>query len=281
MKLVPAKSRAEAWLESARSLLNEKERIYNLIVEVQAPGFEDAATKAVERRVDAFLAEHNCLPVQTVSDTIFPAAEYKSGGLSKVFKYPTDVYPHIKDVPANRWGTYALRLTQRHCADGGAPINPLELAINKMKAALAAAERVHNGPPRAVYELDLTMAPLELKLYDVENDYNNGRGGQCLSHVSLKLGPNHELYLTAIYRYQFFVQKALGNFKGLARLQACIARECGISVGPLVCHATLATLEGGAGEGGQSRWGRRALEALVTDCEAIMAAARADEKVAA
>jgi hypothetical protein len=74
-----------------------------------------------------------------------------------------------------------------------------------------------------------------------------------------------------MYRYQFFVQKALGNFKGLARLQACVARECGIEVGPLVCHATLATLEEGTGEGGQTRWGRRALELLVTDCEAIMA----------
>lgn len=280
MKPVPAKSRAEAWLQSARHLLNEKERIYNLIVEVQEPGYEDAATKAVERRVDAFLAEHKCLPVQTVADTIFPAAEYMSGGLEKVFKYPTDVYPHIKRVKANAWGTYALRMTERKCADGQT-INPLELAINKMKAALAVADRVHNGPPRAVYELDMTMAPLELKLYDAENDYDNGRGGQCLSHVSLKLGPNHELYLTAIYRYQFFIQKALGNFKGLARLQACIARECGIGVGPLVCHATLASLEKGTGEGGQVRWGRRDMEALVTDCESIMAAAASGAEVAA
>lgn len=280
MKPVPAKSRAEAWLDATRLLLDEHERIYNLIVEIQEPGFETAATKAIERRVDAFLAEHNCLPVQTVSDTIFPAHEYKSGGLQKVFRYPTDVYPHIKAVPANRWGTYALRLTERKCADG-TTINPLEIAIDKMKAALAAAARVKNGPPRAVYELDMMLTPLDLKLYDAENDYDNGRGGQCLSHVSLKLGPNHELYLTAIYRYQFFVQKALGNFKGLARLQACIARECGVKVGPLVCHATLATLEEGTGEGGQVRWGRRALESLVTDCEAIVAGSEAQEKAAA
>ncbi|MGJ3700811.1 hypothetical protein [Variovorax sp. AFSI2.2] len=272
MKPVPATSRAEAWLKSARLLYKEHERIYNLIVEIQEPGLETEATKAIERRVDAFLAEHNCLPVQTVSDTIFPAAEYKSGGLKKVFAYPTDVYPHIKGIPANRWGTYALRLTQRTCSDGRT-INPLEIVIDKLKAAMAAAKRVKNGPPRAVYELDMTLEPLELKFYDAENDYDNGRGGQCLSHVSLKLGPKHELYLTAVYRYQFFIQKALGNFKGLARLQACIAREVGIPVGPLVCHATLATLEEGTGEGGQTRWGRRALESLVADCEAILSQA--------
>ena len=223
--------------------------------------------------MDSFLAEHNCLPVQTVADTIFPANEYKSGGLEKVFKYPTDVYPHIQGIPANRWGTYALRLTERKCADGQT-INPLKLIIDKLKSRLATADRVQSGPPRAIYELDLNLAPLELKFYDVESDYDNPRGGQCLSHVSLKLGPNKELYLTAIYRYQFFVQKALGNFKGLARLQACIAREVGIPVGPLVCHATLATLEDGTGESGQTRWGRGALESLVNDCDAILTQSR-------
>lgn len=272
MKPVYATSRAEAWLESARLLFNEHERIYNLIVEIQQPGLETAATKAIEQRMDVFLADHHCLPVQTVADTIFPATEYKTGGLQKVLAYPTDVYPHIKGIPANRWGTYALRLTQRTCSDG-TNISPLKIVIDKLKAAMDTAERVKNGPPRAVYELDMTMEPLELKFYDFENDHDNGRGGQCLSHVSLKLGPEHELYLTAVYRYQFFIQKALGNFKGLARLQACIAREVGVPVGPLVCHATLATLEEGTGEGGQTRWGRRALEALVKDCEAIKAQA--------
>lgn len=278
MKPVYATSRAEAWLKSAQLLFAEHERIYNLIVEIQEPGLETPATKAIEQRMDRFLAEHNCLPVQTVADTIFPATEYKSGGLKKVFAYPTDVYPHIKGIRANRWGTYALRLTQRACSDG-TTINPLEIVIDKLKANIATAKRVKNGPPRAVYELDMTLEPLELKFYDVENDFDNGRGGQCLSHVSLKLGPNHELYLTAVYRYQFFIQKALGNFKGLARLQACIAREIDVPVGPLVCHATLATLEEGRGGGGQTRWGRGELEALVKDCEAIDA--QSAEKTAA
>ncbi|WP_412529161.1 hypothetical protein [Burkholderia lata] len=270
MKPVYATSRAEAWLKSAKVLFAEHERIYNLVVEIQEPGLETDATKSIEQRVDKFLAEHNCLPVQTVADTIFPAAEYKSGGLKKVFAYPTDVYPHIKSISANRWGTYALRLTQRVCSDG-TTMNPLELVIEKLKAALASAKRAKNGPQRAIYELDMALEPLELKFYDVEQDYNNPRGGQCLSHVSLKLGPEHELYLTALYRYQYFVQKALGNFKGLARLQACIAREIGVPVGPLVCHATLATLEENTAEGAQTPWGRRALEVLVKDCEAINA----------
>jgi hypothetical protein len=260
---VPARSRAEAWLASARHLFNENERIYNLIVEVQDPGYESDVTRAIERRVDRFLSEHRCQPVHTVSETIFPATEYKSGGLEKVLNYATEVYPHIRSVNANRWGTYALRLVHRKCSDGSI-MRPLEEVINKMKAQLS-----HRSPQRAIYELDMTMEPLELKFYEAEVDFNNPRGGQCLSHVSLKLGPNRELYLTAMYRYQYFVQKALGNFKGLARLQACIAREVGVEVGPLVCHATLAVLEESDGQGDQAVWRRHALEELVKDCEAI------------
>src|SRR6266704_1380942 len=64
------------------------------------------------------------------------------------------------------------------------------------------------------------------------------------SHVSISYAVFclKNKYLTAMYRYQYFVQKALGNFKGLARLRECSARELGMSAGPLVCHATLAIL---------------------------------------
>jgi hypothetical protein len=143
----------------------------------------------------------------------------------------------------------------------GKPFNPLEYAIDKLK------QQIKSGhPQRAIYEFDLNMEALELKFYDTEIDHSRPRGGQCLSHISLKLGPSRELYLTGLYRYQFFVQKALGNFKGLARLQACVAQEVGIPVGPLVCHATLAILED---SGADAPWKRPTLTKLIEDCEAI------------
>ena len=276
MTPLTATTRAHAWLKAARALYREDERLYNLIVEVKEPLVETRETLAIEARVDAFLAEQNCLPVHTVAETIFPATEYKSGGLAKVYAYPTNVYPHIQSLRANNWGTYALRLTTRTCSDGSI-INPLELVIDKLKSRIAASKAGKGGPLRAIYELDTSLEPLELKFYDPEFDHNNSRGGQCLSHVSLKLGPKMELYLTAVYRYQYFVQKALGNFKGLARLQACIAREVGIPVGPFVCHATLAVLEETSGQKGAKAWGRRALLRLVEDCEAIIAQSAAEE----
>jgi hypothetical protein len=262
-------TRAGAWLGAAKLLETQGERIYNLVVEVRHPALATPQSRAIEATVDAFLRSHDAQPVETVAETIFPATEYRLGGLTKVYEYPTTVYPYIRSAPGNNKGTYALRLVQRRCADG-THFNALKTAIDKLRKQLK-----QPGPQRAVYELDLGLEALELKLYETEDDHRNVRGGQCLSHISLKLGANQELYLTAIYRYQYFIQKALGNFKGLARLQSCIARELGIPVGPLVCHATLAILEDD--EVG-ANWKHSEIRTLVSACEA---AAVTQTKIAA
>jgi len=253
-------TRAGAWLKAARILLDNDERVYNLVVEIEQPALATAHSRAIEARVDEFLKQRDCHPIHTVAETIFPAVEYRSGGLAKVYDYPNTIFPEIKSVPANSRGTYAQRLVQRRLSNGKF-FNPLKHAIEKLRRQLK-----QKGPQRAIYELDLNAEALELKLYDAEIDHANTRGGQCLSHVSLKLGPQRELYLTALYRYQYFVQKALGNLKGLARLQACVARELGIPVGPLVCHATLAILEDD--RVGES-WRRASVKRLIETCESV------------
>lgn len=255
-------TRSGAWLKAARILLENNERVYNLIVEIERPDLATPQSRAIEARVDEFLTQHDCQPIHTVAETIFPAVEYRAGGLAKVYDYPNSIFPEIKSVPANSRGTYALRLVQRSLSNGEV-FNPLKFAIEKMRRQLK-----QKGPQRAIYELDLDTEALELKLYDAEIDHANTRGGQCLSHVSLKLGPGRELYLTALYRYQYFIQKALGNFKGLARLQACIARELKIPIGPLVCHATMAILED---ERVGASWKRATLEKLIERCESVNA----------
>lgn len=265
MKTRTHQTRAGAWLEAAELLFDAKSPIYNLILEVEQPGLATAESRAIEARVDGFLKEWDCQPVQTVADTIFPATEYIAGGLKQLYEYPETIYPHIKSIAANSKGTYALRLVRRNCSDKST-MNPLDTLIDKLRAEL---KRKTSGPMKAIYELDMGMEPLELKFYEAEIDHGNHRSGQCLSHVSLKLGPNRELYLTALYRYQYFVQKALGNLKGLARLQDCIAREVGIPTGPLVCHATLAALESGKGAPKEPAWGRQRLEVLIDDCRKI------------
>lgn len=256
------KTRAEVWLTAAKALFNQGGRLHNLILEVEKPDMGSEESAKIESLVNAFLTKYDCHPLHTVAETIFPAVEYRNGGIKAVYDYPKTVYPHIKSFPGNQWGTYALRLTERKCSDG-TTFTPLQTMIGKMKRQLSL-----RSPKRSVYELDLMSEPLELKLYEADEDRNKAVAGQCLSHLSFKLGANHELYLTAVYRYQWFVQKALGNLLGLARLQACVAQEIGVEVGPLVCHATLAALEDPKVGVFKCPWDRPALAELLEECEA-------------
>jgi hypothetical protein len=256
-------TRVEGWLAACEALFAAEERIYNLILEVSSPASATPSTEKIERRVDEFLVKHDRQPLNSVAETIFPATEYKLHGLQGVYDYPTNVYPAIRS--ASPWGNYALRLTHRSVADGGEPIKPLKLLIDKAKRQLST-----RSPKYAAYELDLGLEAMELPLYDAEEDHTNVIGGQCLSHISIKLGPrpDYSIHLTALYRYQYFTQKALGNLLGLARLQACIARELGRPIGPLVCHATLAVLESKDIDN-NAPWSRKEVRTLLDDCKAI------------
>lgn len=255
-------TRAEAWLAAAEALHQAHARLYNVVLEIEHPAVATPASRAIEAEVDAFLRKYHAQPNHTVAETIFPAFEYRQGGIDAVYRYPDSIYPHIRSLQPNTWGTYALRLTERKCSDGTKMV-PLELVIKKLKKQLSIV-----SPKRAIYELDLGLEPLELKLYSAEDDHNKTRAGQCLSHISLKLGPNRELYLTALYRNQFYIQKAVGNLLGLARLQAAVAREVGIEVGPLVCHATMAMLEDHSLES-SAPWKRDDVAALLERCRQI------------
>ena len=57
------------------------------------------------------------------------------------------------------------------------------------------------------------------------------------------MGETDILYLTAIYRSHSYVARALGNFLGLADLQAFICNETKLAPGPLVCVSSYARLD--------------------------------------
>jgi len=52
-----------------------------------------------------------------------------------------------------------------------------------------------------------------------------------------------QLRLSATYRNQYYIQRALGNFVGLAELQRFVAREAGMQQGILTVHACHAEIE--------------------------------------
>ncbi len=255
MKTIEGDGCATTWLAAAQHLASTDDwEDYNLILEVRNTCARSEQETRVRKVVDDFLRRHDANPLFTVSETIFPAAEYKRFGPEGVYEtYPETIYPKIK--PALGWGSYAHRMLRRKSADGKQTINPLKECIEKMKRELALVSTM-----RARYELSVTDGAFDLPLYDPSRDGNGSRrGGPCLSHLSLKISRDKRLFLTAMYRAHYYIERTLGNLIGLTRLQAFVCEQTGLAPGPLVCVSTLAKLDT------DRRWSVRDVRALITE----------------
>lgn len=256
MKAITQDSCETAWLEAAEHLASASGHTdYNLVVEIAKPAIHDAADLRLRSKVDAFLRAHGANPLSTVAGTIFPVSEYRNFGSRGVYEvYPEEVYPSIKGP--HEWGRYAHRLVRWACPDG-TTINPLKIVVEKMQKQLKNGKRL-----RACYELSLSDPGSDLPLFDPATDAGRPRSGPCLSHVSLKIGVTDNLYLTAIYRSHSYIERALGNFFGLAALQAFVCNETGLTPGPLLCVSSYARLDADAD------WSVGAALKLVADARA-------------
>lgn len=216
----------EAWKKSINHLLQKNgHQEYNLIVEVENPTRDDIETR---KRFNELLIRMDYQSVETVSNTIFPYGMWKkSDNRSNFYERFIKVYPILRKISANSKGTYFGRLVQWSYGTDKC-FNQIENSINKLER-----EKNNGRGIRVMYEMSI---------YDPALDNNNQMGFPCMSFMSIKVR-NGFVDLTAIYRNQFFVQKAYGNFLGLGRLLEFIANESGYNVGKLTCIATHADLE--------------------------------------
>ena len=266
MKPIEGQTCVDAWLQACDYLLScdtDGWRAYNVVLEIAQPIALPQGDRAVVALVDRFLSTRHGLPINSVVNTIFPALLYQRHGATGLAqRYLTEIYPAVKRHPDWQWGTYAQRLFQR-IDHNGVDIRPLDALITKLKAQLRL-----RGSQRAVYELSVVEPFLDIPIYDPTHDRNRPIGGPCLTHLSVKLTGDHCLMLTGFYRSHFYVQRALGNFLGLAHLQHFIARETGLELGPLVCHSSMAQLELRG-----RKWGRADIVELIDQAHAIRQAA--------
>lgn len=237
VQVVSGRTCAETWLQAIRVLQNAPDhQLYNLVVEVEDPMVVTAADSGTVDAVNELLTAHDSDPIATIAGTIFPMGYYHRYGADGVYSRYPSAYRRVR----RGWGSYALRLVERETRDGGT-MNPLACLVEKLRRQLG------HGHKRAVYELGTLDVMLDMPIYDVESDAERLRPHPCLSHLSLKLMPGERLGMTALYRYHYYVSKALGNLVGLAQLQGFIATEVGIASGPLVCHSTFAVLDRDSG----------------------------------
>ncbi len=238
---------ARAWVAAATAISSQVEA-YNVVIDVDNPTKFDDRDNAVIERVDTFLRERNQNPISTITNTIFPETLFRQHGSPKFYDvYHAQVYDKL--TSSKGWGRYFERLT-RHVDGEGATYNPLQDTIDKLIAVKASDHQF-----KSVYEL---------AVYDPLLDRRYRRGGQCLSFLSFKMHPERGLTLTALYRNQTYVTRCLGNLIGLGMLQAFIAKEARLNIGPLTCISTHAELDVGKG------WGLTEARKLVTDAAALL-----------
>jgi thymidylate synthase len=113
------------------------------------------------------------------------------------------------------------------------PLQKSAVPTNQLETMIASLRNEHaRGGLKHAFELQVFAPGLDIR----------PMGFPCMSSLSLQVdGPR--LHLTATYRNQYYIQKALGNFVGLAGLHTWIAVEAGLDVGRLTVHAFHAQID--------------------------------------
>lgn len=238
MIAVKAPNISAAWLAAASRLLAEpKRKALHTAVHISDP---TAEVPEVRTAVDELLAAENLQGVETVANTIFPAAiAASSRNHAELVKRYLRMFPILKRYDGNRRGTYFGRLIQYPTSKE--PFDQIDAVIKRI-----GIERANRGPKQARYEA--TIADADEQLSTTTPVYVPGRDNSpmafpCLSHCSFQLDTEDHVHLLATYRSQYMVQRGYGNYLGLGRLLAYVAEQSGLQVGHLTVAAGLARVE--------------------------------------
>ena len=263
MIVVDEQSLDLAWVEAMSELLNLDRASNGKAHQVVARFPAGSAQLEVIRVVDRFLIEAakrkpeaKILNVNAVADTIFPEALYLPTKTENPRNHLYAMYEQGMKCYRRRSRqkeTYFSRLTG---SDGASDsnCNQLEKLVVKMKR-----QRKLFNPKGSMYELGIVEISDSLGVYSPDKD-RYIMGFPCLSHISVTL-KNDSIHLTALYRNQHFIRKAIGNYMGLSGLCAFIAQEVDAKAGDICCVAAHADAEINLGIGGVSRYRQ-----LLEDC---------------
>ncbi len=219
---------ATAWREAVRLVDGAPgHEAYNVVIDVADPTINATRAHPGVAVVDDFLVARD-KSIETVANTIFPAALYYRHGAPEFFDvFTTKVLPKVRR--GERWSGYYFERMIDFPVPVGEPPNQLWDIVERMRSDQVRA-----------------LNKFELSLFDPVRDVDNSPyGGQCLSFMSFKITPGavRTLTLTALYRNHFYVEKLLGNLIGLGRLMAFVAHEAGLQVGALTVLSTHAEID--------------------------------------
>jgi thymidylate synthase len=243
---------SRAWLAAVEHLLAQPgEQCSNLAVSIDDPTAEvvdlrlelDTFAEAEGRRGQAVPAIHS------VAGTIFPSGLYRPAAKAPaehLYEMERLIRHVVRKHKENKRGTYFERLVAYPLADGS-EVNQLDRVLKKLQRAAELGQRNGNK--------------FELATFHPGRD-TNPRAFPCLSHISITLLEGR-LDGTAVYRNQYFLARAYGNYLGLGEVLRFLANESGFALGELLCVSSHAYLE--AQEHGRAR-----VEELLQRCGAAL-----------
>lgn len=218
----------EAWISAARSLKANRWETWNLIAQIDDPSIFNSL---IHESVSSFSVAQGLLTPKHVACTIFPYRLYdRVGTANGVFsRYNKRLYPWTKKALPASWGTYFHRMIHYPNHKSEVPINQLKNVIDAINSRTITF--------RAAYTILIQKPGSETLRVE---------GGPCLNYLALQLEPGspRTLSLFAVYRNHEFLERAYGNYMGLCKLQAFLAKETNSDIGRLTCISSHAYVKG-------------------------------------
>lgn len=234
-RYVSAPDLSHGWLETVRLVEGIRgHKAVHVIVRIADPTIEDPAIRAAAQElIDRRNATSGKdLPdIETTRNTIFPAAwARRTAGPAKLAAYYRERYTkdELRGFNQNGRGTYFGTIVA-FPREKGKPADQLTDTVRKLKAELG---KRSNKSSR-----------YEINIYNERKD-RSPMSFPCLAHLSVHLH-QRRVHLQAVYRNEYLVGRACGNYLGLAELQRYIAQHAGAEPGELLMTLGHVELETG------------------------------------
>lgn len=226
-----------AWARTLVAVADAPEhKAVHVVTRITTPIVEDPRIREL---VDGMLKSLDCRPVETVANTIFPAAmaAQTPDPEDLATRYQTAL-PTIKRLDrANRRGTYFDRLSHYPASDGTFTNQVAEI-IRRI-----GVERDSNGGPKtARYEVGLVPFAVDVPVQEPTRDTST-MDFPCLSFLSFQLDHGETLHVVAHYRSHYLIERAYGNYLAIGRLLAYICDRAGITPGSMTVVAGYAQVD--------------------------------------
>jgi hypothetical protein len=262
-----------AWNEALQHLVENDGKCVHLAVAITRP--LDPEVDAVRDTLDQFIAERRGAgskqwPISTVANTMFPGAFYRPSRenprerLYELHAKAQRMQQRMADSES-----YFNRLVAYPGADGK-PFNQLEYIVQRLIKQRQPRKGGRGGPLSSAYELGLSVPDGGDLRVQAPGQDRNIMSFPCLSQISFTL-EGEKLNLAALYRNQYFITRAYGNYVGLARIGNFIASEVDVQLGEILCLATHADAEFSDLTKGRVKQLANSLRAALTPIESVSA----------